>query len=147
MEYNLDNTINHRIATLAILLKRQVYRIIAENNLKVTPEQWVIMYYLWKENGLSIGEIAAKSKKDFGNVTRIIDKLEKLEYVNKRKNDKDSRIINIYLLPKGEDIKKPITKCWEKSTNISLKGINDSEQEFLLNILNKIENNILENLE
>ncbi|MDR3706268.1 MAG: MarR family transcriptional regulator [Paludibacteraceae bacterium] len=147
MEYNLDNTINHRIATLAILLKRQVYRIIAENNLEITPEQWVIMYYLWKENGLSIGEIAAKSKKDFGNVTRIIDKLEKLEYVNKRKNDKDSRIINIYLLPKAEDIKEPITKCWEKSTNITLKGISDSEQEILLNILNKIENNILENLE
>lgn len=142
MELKLEESVNHRIATIAILLKRQVFRIIAENNLDITPDQWIILYYLWQENGLSIGEIANRSKKDFANITRIIDKLEKLGYVSKRKNAKDSRSSNVFILPKGEGIKDNIHNCWQESTEIALKEISKEEQQFLLKILDKIENNI-----
>ena len=147
MEFNLDHTVNHRIATVAILLKRQVYRIIAENKLEITPEQWVVMYYLWKENGLSVKEIASRSRKDMGNVTRIVDKLSKLGYVSRRKGEKDSRVSNIYILPKAEEIKEQIQNCWRESTEIAINGISDAEQQLLLGILDKVEKNILENLD
>ena len=147
MEFNLDHTVNHRIATVAILLKRQVYRIIAENKLEITPEQWVVMYYLWKENGLSVKEIASRSRKDMGNVTRIVDKLSKLGYVSRRKSEKDSRVSNIYILPKAEEIKEKIQNCWHESSEIAVNGISDAEQQLLLGILDKVEKNILENLD
>ena len=66
----LEHQINHQIATLAGLLKRQTYRIIAEERLEITPDQWVILHYLWEENGLSMGDLVIKSRKDFANVTR-----------------------------------------------------------------------------
>ena len=147
MEFNLDHTVNHRIATVAILLKRQVYRIIAENKLEITPEQWVVMYYLWKENGLSVKEIASRSRKDMGNVTRIVDKLSKLGYVSRRKGEKDSRVSNIYILPKAEEIKEQIQNCWRESTEIAVNGISETEQQLLLGILDKVEQNILKNLD
>jgi DNA-binding MarR family transcriptional regulator len=147
MEYKLEDSVNHRIATLAVLLKRQVFRIIAENELEITPEQWVVIYYLWQENGLTVGEIANRSKKDFANVTRIIDKLEKIGYISKRKSDKDSRSYHIYTLPKAEQIKDKVQNCWNESSEIALKGISESEQQYLLGIVEKIENNILRNLE
>ena len=143
MEIKLEDSVNHRIATLAILLKRQVLRIIAKNNLNVTPDQWVVMYYLWQEDGLTIGEIACRTKKDFANVTRIIEKLEKLGYVSKRKSEKDSRSSNVFILPKGESIKDKIHGCWNESTEIALKGISEDEQLVLMNLIEKIENNIL----
>jgi DNA-binding MarR family transcriptional regulator len=146
MENKLEDSINHRIATLALLLKRQVFRIIAKNELEITPEQWVVIYYLWQENGLTIGEIANRSKKDFANVTRIIEKLEKLGYISKRKSDKDNRSYNIFILPKADEIKDKVQNCWKESTEMALKGISESEKQFLLGIIDKIENNILKNL-
>lgn len=147
MKFLLEDSVNHKIASLAILLKRQIFQIIAKNELKITPDQWVVLYYLWQENGLTIGEIANKSNKDFANVTRIVDKLEKSAFVSKTKNEKDNRAINIHILPKAESIKDRIHNCWQESTEITLKGISRDEQLSLLNILDKIENNIIENTE
>lgn len=143
MKINLDESINHRIAMLAVSLKRQAFRLITENQLDITPDQWVILYYLWEEDGLPVGLLAKKAKKDFANTTRIINKLVKLEYLEKRKDSIDSRIYNIHLLPKAETIRETINKCWEMSTQIAMKDINASEQLGLLNLLDRIEKNVM----
>lgn len=147
MNFKLEDSVNHRIATIATLLKRQVFRIIAQNNLEITPDQWVVIYCLWQENELSVGEISNRTKKDFANITRIIVKLEKLGYVKKVKSQKDSRSTNIHILPKADEVKDKLQNCWKESTELAMKGITENEQQFFLNIIKKIENNILENLE
>jgi len=146
MESKLENLVNHRIATLAALLKRQTFRIIAKNDLEITPEQWVVLYYLWQENGLTMGEIANRSKKDFGNITRIVEKLEKIGYISKRKSDTDNRSFNIYTLPKADEIKDNVQHCWTESSEMALNGITESEQQYLLAILEKMEANVIMNL-
>lgn len=143
MKINLDKSVNHRLAILAVSLKRQAFRLITENQLNITPDQWVILYYLWEEDGLSVGFLAKKAKKDFANTTRIIDKLVILGYIEKRKSSIDSRIYNIHLLPKAETIRKTINKCWEESTNIAMKNIDASEQLVLLDLIDRIEKNVL----
>lgn len=147
MDHNLENIINHRIATLAVLMKRQVFKIIARKDLKITPDQWVILYFLWQENGLSIGELAKRAKKDFANVTRIVEKLVKMDYVTKKKSEKDSRVCNVFLQPKVDAIKNDIQNCWKEASDVALKGVTQAEQKQLTDILIKIENNILVDLE
>ena len=147
MDFNLEHIINHKISMLSVLMKRQVLRIIADNKLDVTPEQWVVMFYLWQENGLSIGEIASRSKKDFANVTRIIDKLIKMKYVTKKKSKKDGRIFHVFIQPKADNIKNDIQNCWKQASDIALNEISVLEQQQLVKILDKIESNILSDLE
>ena len=146
MDFNLENVINHRIGMLSLLMKRQVLKLISDNNLDITPEQWVVLFYLWQENGLSIGEIASRSKKDFANVTRIVDKLIKMEYVTKIKSRKDGRIFHVFIQPKADRIKNDIQKCWKQASDVALNEINMSEQKQLIETLEKIENNILKDL-
>jgi DNA-binding MarR family transcriptional regulator len=143
MKIDLDKSVNHRIAMLAVSLKRQVFRLIADNKLDITPDQWVILYYLWEEDGLPVGLLASKTRKDFANATRIIDKLEKQKYVEKRKSETDSRVSHIFLLKKAHDIKESIHKVWEESTEIAMNGIDESEKLVLLHLLDRIENNVL----
>ncbi len=145
--YNLENVVNHRVSILAVLMKRHVLKMLDQRKLAVTPEQWVIMYYLWQENGLSIGEIARRSKKDFANVTRIVEKLEKLGYVAKRKSKKDGRIYNVFILDQANEIREDIQDCWNEASDVALQGISPSEQTQLMDILEKIERNILKNLD
>lgn len=147
MKNVLDQQINHRIAILAGLLKRQIYRIIAEEQLDITPEQWVVLSYLWEENGLSIGTIAQRSRKDFGNVTRIIDKLSKQQYVTKKRSKEDARSTLIYYTDKAMGIKSKVEQCQQRSLNISLAGVSAEEQELLLRLINRMEKNSLRFLE
>jgi|JFJP01.1.fsa_nt_gi DNA-binding MarR family transcriptional regulator len=147
MNYNLDDLVNHRIAMLAILLKRQILRIIAKNELDITPEQWIILYHLWNKDGLTISEVANISRKDIANATRIIDKLEKMGYVSKKRNENDSRSYLINALPKAEEIKNKVQNCWKESVELATEGISKSEQQELLIIIEKIESNVLKYLE
>lgn len=144
MNYNLDESLGHNISILSALLKRQVFRIIAENELPITPDQWVILYYLWQKDGLSISELAVKSKKDFANLTRIIDKLVKLGYVVKRKDNADSRKTIVYVLPHAETIRHKIETCWEDATNTIEKGISVEEQRMMIDLIRRIERNVEE---
>lgn len=142
MNENLEKTINHQIANLAALQKKQAFRIIAKNHLDITPEQWVILYYLWEKDGQILGELVSNTKKDFANVTRIVDKLISSCYVEKRKDNKDNRKSKIFLLPKGYAIKQAVIRCWKESSDISLKDISEEEQQLFQNILCRIENNV-----
>lgn len=143
MEFELEKTVNYRIVTAASLLKRSIYRIIAKNNLEITPEQWSLLYFLWKDDGLTVGELAEKSKKDFANATRIIEKLVTLGYAEKIRNVEDSRKINIHSTKKGKEIKEQIVVCLQESLEISVNGISKEEQSILVDLLLKIERNLL----
>ncbi len=147
MDYKLDDVINHKISMLAVFMKRQILKIISEKDLEITPDQWMILYYLWQENGLSIGEITSRSKKDFANVTRIVDKLIKMGYVTKKKSEKDGRSFHVFIRPKAAEIKNDVQNCWKQASDVALEGISSSEQQQLVKILAKIENNILNDLE
>jgi len=147
MNDKLEYSVNHRITTVAGLLKRQISRVISSSNVEITPEQWVILNYLWEKDGLTIGELTVKSKKDFANVTRIVEKLERHDYVTKRKNSKDGRSFLVFITDKALNIKSDIEKCWAHSLGISLKNVGKKEQNTLLNTLQKIENNIISYLD
>lgn len=141
---NLDTSVNHQIAMLAIMLKRQAFRLISEHKIAITPDQWVLLYYLWQQDGLTVGTLAAKSNKDFANTTRIIDKLVASGYVAKHKSTTDSRKTTIYLMPKAESIREAVNTVWQASTDIAMKGITKTEQNVLLDLLARVANNIME---
>lgn len=143
MENKLDAHLNHRIAILSGLIKRQVYRIIADEGINITPEQWSVLSYLWDENGLTIGEIALRSRKDFANITRIVDKLQKQDYIYKKKNEKDGRSYLVYYTEKADNIKNRIEKCQNRSSDISLNGISTEEQRYIIDIIDRMEKNSL----
>jgi DNA-binding MarR family transcriptional regulator len=69
-----------------------------------------------------------------------------MEYISKRKCARDNRSFNIFILPKADAIKDRVQKCWKESQDLALYGISESEQQYLLEIIGKIENNILINL-
>ena len=40
---DIDKMVNHKIAKLSGIIKRQIYQIISEEGLDITPEQWVLL--------------------------------------------------------------------------------------------------------
>lgn len=104
----------------------------------------MVLYYLWNENGYSLSMLTEKSKKDFANVSRIVDKLVKAGYIEKRKSETDSRSYNVFLLSHAESIRDKVISCWQEATEILMNGIPLEKQEMLLDLFSTMEKKLSE---
>jgi len=141
-EFNLENSINHTIVHASILLRRQLFSLFKKYHVDITPEQWVILYYLWQNDGLSLGEIAQKTQKDNANTTRIVNRMETQGLVRRITKDEDKRFFYLYLTEKANAIKSNVYNSILKSTDICSNGLTDEEQKTFLKLLNKIIDNM-----
>ena len=141
-DFNIENSINHTIVYASILLRRQLFSLFKKNNIEITPEQWVVLYYLWLQDGLSLGELARKTKKDNANITRIVNRMEKQGLLRKNNKNKDKRFFYIYLTKEANNIKSSVFESILVSTEICSKGLNENEKETFLYVLNKIISNM-----
>lgn len=141
-EPSLDWDIHLQVSLVADLSKRLTFRIIADNNLVITPDQWLILYHLWEKDGLTICQLAEKAKKDIANVSRIVDKLHHLNYVVKQKDAKDCRKIGVHVLPKGYSIRAAVQRNCTSVLGSIFQDISVKEQQQFLEILSRMEKNI-----
>lgn len=143
-EPSLEWNLHLQVALVADLSKRLTFRVIAENQLAITPDQWLILYHLWEKDGLTICQLAEKTKKDIANVSRIVDKLRQLNYVAKQKNPEDARKIGVHVLPKGYSVRAEVKRNCDTALKAVFQDVSPREQQQLLDLLARIEQNILQ---
>jgi len=88
-----------------------------------------------------MGQLAAAIDRDKSTITSLVNKLEGLSYLEKRKDDSDGRVTLIRLTKKGQSL-EPVFK--EISTHLIGKvyeGFTDLEQGVLIALLDRIKNN------
>ena len=69
----------------------------------ITPPQFVALQWILEEEGMTIGELSSHLFLAFSTTTDLVDKLEEKEFVERKKDEKDKRLVRIYLKPKGEE--------------------------------------------
>lgn len=81
-------------------------RRLANGNLigDLTLSQFGVLETLYHLGPLCQGQISAKLLKSSGNVTLVLDNLEKRGLVERRREMEDRRMVRIYLTPKGESL-------------------------------------------
>ena len=85
-------------------IKKYFADILNKNNINLTPEQFLVMDWLWKEQAISQQRIAEVIQKDKNSVTKFIDSLEKKNLVFRAVDEVDRRINKIALTQKGADM-------------------------------------------
>jgi len=135
---DLSKSVNHHIAISAIMIKRVFFKILNDNNLDITPEQWNILYYLDKSNGMTIGELSKVTYKDFANMSRISQKLELAGFITKKRDELDKRIFKLFITERGQELNNQLHQCAHESTNIALEGFDEQTREFMVQHLKKV---------
>jgi MarR family 2-MHQ and catechol resistance regulon transcriptional repressor len=69
----------------------------------LTPSQFGILETLYHLGPLCQGQVSSKLLKSTGNVTLVLDNLEKRGLVRRVRDTEDRRMVKIYLTPAGED--------------------------------------------
>lgn len=121
---------------------RHLSKLMKEQNLPITPEQFSVLSHLWQKDGLQQTELALCTNRNRANVTRILDILERESIVERRDDSNDRRVFRIYLTDKGKSLREATAKCAEQSIKDSLKGLTKDEIDTCIKVLLKIKSNV-----
>lgn len=104
----------------------------------VSPSHGEIIGALIVRGALQMKEIADIIDKDKSTITALINKLIRLGYVEKRKDESDNRVSMVSLTEKGRALTAPFLAISEKLTTKAYGNISDQEREILVILLNKL---------
>ncbi|MDH6354967.1 DNA-binding MarR family transcriptional regulator [Dysgonomonas sp. PH5-45] len=150
MEEYIDNDleyifpiINGKVSTA---INRKMFRNFRKEGLDITPEQWSVLYFLWKEDGVLQQKLCEATFKDKPSMTRLIDNLVKQGFVFRLTPPNDRRSNLIYLTDKGRGIQPAARRAMQATMHDALIGINAEGLERVKTVLKLIFDNVQEAL-
>ena len=108
----------------------------------ITTEQWLVLVRLSKQNKISQKKLAKVSSKDQSTLTRIIDILERKDFIERHPSKEDRRSIAIHITADGLDTCKKVTPFLEKIFNDILKDISYEKLKIFNEVFLQIDENI-----
>ena len=123
---------------------RIVERLLKQYNIEINSAQGRIMFALWKEDGISINELAKKTQLKKSTLTSMLDRLEKMGYVKRRRCRKDRRKILIHRTEKDKKLESKYVELSEEMTRIYCKGFSEKEIDRFENYLSRILDNLID---
>lgn len=112
------------------------------NGINITPEQYLVLDILWEKQSLSQQNIADIIQKDKNSVTKIIDSLEKKNFVNRVVDTKDRRINKIELTKEGLALEEITTQVAINFMNDTVKDIDTQDLDKFVDVMHKLNDNL-----
>ena len=144
METNDHKSIGYLLERTTRIVKLSYSQKFNEMGFDITPEQWVILELISKKDGLYQSEIAGSSFKDAPTVSRILDLLEKKQYVVRSKQGIDRRARLVELTEKGQELVKKIGPVADQLRDQGWKNLTDEDYKVFLKIVDQVFSNYFE---
>ena len=104
----------------------------------VTLGQWAVLLFLWAEDGLTQTELSHRVAIEDATMVRTIDRMERDGLVQRVRNARDQRQLNIFLTDKGRSLRDGLVPCALAVNATALQGFTDEEQHLLAGFLHRI---------
>lgn len=108
------------------------------NQAGLTPSQFNVLEALYHLGPMNQSELCGKLLKSGGNITMVIDNLEKRELVERKRSPEDRRFISVHLTPAGRKIISEIFPDHVKNILSEFSPLDSDEQEELSRMCKKI---------
>jgi MarR family transcriptional regulator, organic hydroperoxide resistance regulator len=110
------------------LAGRLFSRILKEHGIdELNPAQGRIVYALWREDGLTQGELATRTKLDKSTLTLMLTRLEEAGQVVRKAASSDARIRRVYLTARNRKLHETYRAASEEMFSHYYKGLRGSE--------------------
>ena len=117
-------------------------RILREYNIEITAAQGRIMFALWQQDGISINKLAKKTQLGKSTLTSMLDRLEKMGYIKRRRSGKDRRKILIRRTKKDRALEGKYVEVSQQMTKLYYKDFSKNEIDRFEKDLARILNNL-----
>jgi len=107
---------------------------------ELTVSQFGVLEALYHLGPMCQNELATKILKSSGNMTMVIDNLEKNHLVSRRRNLDDRRMITIHLTEAGEQLIQQVLPAQVAAITAEMSALTPEEQQNLGDLCRKLGN-------
>ncbi len=125
-------------------MNRYLSRRFKAEGLDLTTEQWSVMACLWNRDRLTQQTISELTYKDKASITRLLDTLERHNFIVRVSDPGDRRINLIHLTKNGTELEEKAMTIVKDAFQRAIEGIDHKDLLFTKEILYKVLNNILD---
>ena len=104
----------------------------------LTGPQILIIKELYKNNDLTLKQVAQKVSLSQATVTSIMDRLEKMQFVMRIRNSQDKRKVNIQLADKAVEILNKNPGLMQDQFSDEFEKLEEWEKNYLMSALQRI---------
>lgn len=116
--------------------------VLKRQKLGITPVQMLVLYTLYKGDGISVSELGKRSYLDNSTLTGLIDRLECSGLVSRTDVPEDRRAYNIVLTEKAIKLKESVLEACREVRTEMLKDCSEEEVATFEKVLLKIFNSL-----
>ena len=106
--------------------------------LELTAMQWEPLILLWMGRADTVAALARECHMDCGAMTRMLDRLEQKQLVQRQRSDTDRRVVNLALTPKGVEAAAAIPPVLREELARHLRDFSEQETELLIRMLERM---------
>jgi DNA-binding MarR family transcriptional regulator len=140
MNQSPDNTLFYMLHDVTRQIRKHFDR--RATRLELTRAQWRALKVTSRHEGLSQSELAEHLDMEAIPVGRVIDRLEKTGFVERRADPADRRRWRLYLTPKAYAVVGDMDVIAGELRDDALRGIERDDLDTLMGVLNQIKGNL-----
>jgi DNA-binding MarR family transcriptional regulator len=111
------------------------------NDFQLGSGQYLFFLGIIKNEGITQKGLSEILSIDKATTAKAVKKLLALDYVQRKKDSRDSRLYHLYLTETGQKIVKMIYPVLDEITQISSRTLSAEEEELLFSLLEKVKTN------
>ncbi len=103
-----------------------------------------ILYLLWNTDGMKQKEIAEALQLQPATVTRMLQRMEKAGFLEKRNDLHDMRVSRIYLTEQGREVRLQVRGITKRLQEEAFAGFSETEMVLMYRFLEQMSENLLQ---
>ena len=108
------------------IIRKKGREILSDFN--ITVPQFTALQILINQGNKTIGELSQAMGLACSTITDLIDRMEKSDLVERKRDDKDKRVVRVYVLPKGYDILEKVLKKRIEFLDYELRNFSNEDK-------------------
>ena len=100
--------------------------------------QEMILFHLWKRDGLNQTELTGCLGVEPPTTTKMVQRMEANGLVERRSDPTDGRVVQVWLTPKGRALEGPVTDAWQALEAMTVSRLSAGERALLRELLAKV---------
>ncbi len=127
--------IEFHLRKIAVLIRHHTREMLGQYQLTL-PQYYALLHL--RRQTMTMGELCGHLYLASSTVTDLVDRMEKLNYVRRVRDDKDRRVIRLQILDGGEEVIEKVMQDRMRFLSKKLNQLDPNQAEALLQALSNL---------
>ncbi len=103
-----------------------------------------VLQALWEQEGLTQTDLAERLRNTPATTTKMLQRMEKTGFIQRRPDVEDQRISRVYLTEAGRVVREQVENLFQTMEEETFANFSAEEQELMRKFLKQMRNNLLQ---